>query len=228
MENKAIIAKVRKLLKLSRSTNEHEAAAATAKAMELLSKYNLSMSSVSLDEAALQAISVTRKTRQRLENWAYKLAAVTASSFDCSYYHSPMQGHTVFVGVGADSEICGWMFGYLYKTLLRLASAYMRTHCKRLRSPVSKKQARESFLLGAVFLFRLKFNEQKKETPITADALVPVKQTLIAAAMPSLTSKAIAKSSVRDKDFSAGYTAASAVPLSTPVTNQGGPVLALE
>lgn len=88
------------------------------------------------------------------------------------------------VGVGADPEVCGWMYGYLYKTLLRLASEHMRGPARRLRSAKSKREARNSFLFGAVDVISSRMIAQKKVAPVTSDALVPVKDALIRAAMP--------------------------------------------
>ena len=227
-KHKAIIKKIRKILQLSRSANEHEAAAATAKAMELLAKYNLEMASVTQDGDNSQATCIRRKTRQRLEDWAYALAGHTSNAFDCNYYHGRGDGETVFIGVGADPEVCGWMYSYLYKTLLRLASAHMKTECRRLRSIASKKQARASFLWGAVAMIAAKLRQQKKELPVTSDALVPVKKTLIAAAMPAnLSTSSVAVGKIREKDWRAGHLAASSVPLSTPIKGSPSQRIAL-
>ena len=59
-KKKRIIDKIRKLLRLSRSSNEHEAAAAAAKAQELLSEYNLSLDSMITEESASEASSTHR------------------------------------------------------------------------------------------------------------------------------------------------------------------------
>lgn len=143
-KSQRVLEKIRKLLNLAHSVNEHEAAAAAAKAQLLLSEYNLTMSGLEEEEAAetLRASLNDHKTRQRLEPWAFMLAATVSTNFDCKYYHNQATGHTVFVGCGADSEVCAWTFGYLYKTLLALASIHMRGPGRRLRSPRSKRAAR--------------------------------------------------------------------------------------
>jgi hypothetical protein len=217
--NKVIVEKVRKLLMLASSANEHEAAVAAAKVVELLSKYNLEMSSVAQEDDALKASRIHRKTRQKLERWAYLLASKTAKVFDCEYYHSQEEGQTVFVGMGADPEVCGWMFSYLYRTLLRLAATHMRTVRKRLRSSATKKKAKDSFLVGAVGVVTEKLERQKMYTPVTSDALVPVKTSAIAAAMPPISSRPCKTGKVDTGDWTAGRRAASSIPLSTPIKN---------
>ena len=89
-------------------------------------EYDLTLEGI-VDEETEKARQINRKTRKDLEEWAHILAkAVPADVLDCRSFHDPNTGETSFVGVGADPEVCGWMYGYLYKTLLRLASEHMR------------------------------------------------------------------------------------------------------
>lgn len=220
-DKQRLIDRIRKLLKLSESANEHEAAAAAAKAQALLSEYNLSVSDVA-DDDAQGASKVAAKTRQRLEEWAYLLASYTAKAFDCRYYHSN-SGRTVFVGVGPDPEVCAWTFSYLYKSMLRMASVYMKTKT-RLRSMTSKKAARNSYLAGAVSVIARRLIEQKEKTPVTSDALVPVKDAAVKAAMPEdLREKNFSQQALRADDVFAGAMDARGIPLSTPVKGQAAP-----
>lgn len=222
-EQKKIIERIRKLLQLLRSSNEHEAAAAAAKAQELLSEYNLSMDSIKPGQqsAELRASRAYKKTRQRLETWAFRLASGVASAFDCKYYHDPDVGETVFVGCEPDPTIASWTYGYLYKTLLAFASSYMRGPARRLRSTKSKTTARHSYLLGAVLVISQRLEAQKRVTPITPGALVPFKEAAISRAMPELVDKPSPKLKTRDRDFEAGMDAARAIWLSKPISNTG-------
>ena len=220
MEENRIIERIRKLLRLSRSANVHEAALAAQRVQEMLSAYNLTLEAVADESEELEkARQINRKTRKDLEEWAHILASRTASVFDCQYFHAPNTGETSFVGVGADPEVCGWMYGYLYKTLLRLASEHMRGPARRLRSSKSKREARKSFLLGAVAVISYRMTAQKKETPVTSCALVPVKERLIRAAMPDdLKTNELHIGKLRENDRLCGMIAAKDIPLSTPVT----------
>lgn len=220
-EQKKIIEKIRKLLRLSCSRNEHEAAAAAAKAQELLSKYNLSMDSSSSpnNPTELRASRAFKKTRQRLETWAFSLASGVSRAFDCKYYHDPDVGETAFVGCEPDPTIASWTYGYLYKTLLALASSYLRGPARRLRSTKSKATARHSYLLGAVLVISQRLEVQKRVTPITPGALLPFKEAAIRRAMPELVDKPTPKLKTRDKDFEAGMDAARAIWLSKPISN---------
>jgi hypothetical protein len=221
-DKQRLIDRIRKLLKLSESANEHEAAAAAAKAHALLSEYNLSVSDVSDDSGAQGASRVATKTRQRLERWAFNLAAFTADAFDCSYFHST-SGKTTFVGVGPDPEVCAWTFSYLYKSMLRMASAYMKTKT-RLRSTSSKNAARASYLSGAVAVVGRRLLEQKAKAPVTSDALVPIKTEAVKAAMPEdVREKNFKDQAFRADDVFAGALDARRLPLSTPVQCQASP-----
>lgn len=219
MSHERIIAKIRKLLSLSKSDNEHEAATAAAKAQELLSQYNLSVSDIPADDdGKVRAGTAKAKTRQRLEKWARALACLTARAFDCAYYHH-FEGSTCFVGVGADQEVCSWTYGYLYKTLLRMGSRHMQTpRCRRLRSSRSKALARESYLLGVVYMVSDRLQAQRLRTPVTQTALVPVKEAAIRAAMPNdLRLRKLDFKGTRDEDLAAGLADGLNVPLSSPL-----------
>jgi hypothetical protein len=213
---KRIIDRIRKLLNLSESVNEHEAAAAAAKAHALLAEHNLQMSDIPEDGRGCTATTSETKTRVKLEEWAFILAARTAKAFSCGYYHSSL-GRTVFVGVGADAEVCAWTFSYLYRSLLRMATAYMRD--RRGRGSAIDGQLRASYLGGAVDVIGRRLKKQASETPVTSDALVPVKDEAVQAAMPS----DVKPKRFRDKPLHYGAAYAGAMdardlPLSAPVT----------
>lgn len=222
MDHERIIEKVRKLLALSQSDNEHEAAAAAAKAQALLSEYNLSMSDVPAEETCSMRVTKTKaRTRQRLEDWAFDLAYHTAEAFDCRYLHYA-DGHTVFFGVGADPEVCAWTYHYLYKTLLRMGSSYLRSpQCRRLRASRSKNNARTSYLLGVVHVVAARLRQQRESSPITEAALVPVKEEAIRAAMPDFKAKTQTPRSIRDTDLANGMKDGRGISLSSPLNSAG-------
>jgi len=221
VERTDIIKRIQKLLGLSASENEHEAAAAAAKAQALLAKYNLEMTDIpGLESRSGKAEEAKARTRQKLERWAYSLARVTADAFDCDYYHSP-NGHTVFIGVGVDQEVCAWTYTYLYRTLLRMGSTYLRTQCRRLRSNRSKKMARESYLRGVVHTIHQRLQEQKRQTPVTETGLVVVKKSAIEDAMPdNVQEKSFKPEKFRDGDLIKGMHDGRSIPLSSALGNE--------
>ncbi|WP_051445028.1 DUF2786 domain-containing protein [Desulfocurvus vexinensis] len=213
-----LLDKVRKLLALAGSDNEHEAAAAAAKAQALLAEHNLSLADVPADETGTSAWTAEHRTRKCLEKWAHRLAFHTAEAFGCQYFHD-CNGRTSFVGCGADPEVCAWTFGYLYRTLLRLGSRYMGRpdSRRRFRGSRSKNRARAAYLYGLAQTVGQRLQAQSLITPATEAALVPLKDTAIQEAMPP---------GLRIRQISApqsparwdGVRDGATVPLSTPVT----------
>ena len=105
------------------------------------------------------------------------------------------------------------------------AALGFRTHARparRLRSAKSKREARNSFLFGAVDVISSRMIAQKKVAPVTSDALVPVKDALIRAAMPDnlKIGDPIKADESRPQDWLAGMLSAEHIPLSTPVTGE--------
>lgn len=216
MEQQRIIDKVRKLLRLSSSSNHHEAALAAERVQMMLSEYNLTLDDITEERASARVLRT--RTRKQLEGWAHYLARGTAQAFDCDYYHSITKGETAFVGIGADPEVCSWTYSYLYNTLMRLASAHIHNLQLRTAPQREQRQARKSFLFGASYTIIERLEAQKEKTPVTPGALVPVKGNLIDAAMPKDVRHSSARPlHLRAGDCLAGICAGQSVPLSTPI-----------
>lgn len=118
----AIKEKIKKLLSLSKSPNEHEAALALHKAQELLRKYNLSMEEVfsfTADNVREEAVLC----KKRIPTWIGWLATTIAETFKVRVYKScefERQPETRFIGRGirfvgfeADLMIAKHCFIYL-------------------------------------------------------------------------------------------------------------------
>lgn len=113
------------------------------------------------------------------------LASSVAGAFDCKYFHNVHwnKATIVFVGVDVDHEVANFTFGYVYRTINKLAAEFMAKYQQKRLSVKGKRKARASFCLGAAQVVGWKLGEQKAVTPITTTALVPVKQALIEAKM---------------------------------------------
>jgi hypothetical protein len=173
-----IIEKIKKLLRLAKSSNEHEAALAAARAQELLARYNLSESDFSEHEPPKEAGLASAETVKRPANWVFLLASGVAGAFDCNYFHRS-DGKVFFVGVDIDHEIAAFTFGYIYRTINRLAAQFMAKSQQRRLTVKGKKKVRLSYCLGAASVVSAELRRQKEHTPITTGALVPVKAALI-------------------------------------------------
>ena len=97
-EREKVYDKVRKLLALSTSPNEHEAALAAERARELLDKYQISLAEV--DSAEFTEIIEGEGIKTGYSSprqWLHTLAMSTAKAFDCKVYR--MGGTYVFCGL---------------------------------------------------------------------------------------------------------------------------------
>jgi hypothetical protein len=186
MEPNPIIEKIRKLLALANSTNEHEAALAAAHAQRLLSEHNLAMADIDTKQAPQTADKIETTVARTLPKWVRNLSAGVCSAFDCQAIHHPSQGRMTFIGVGADVQIASYTFAYLDKTVRRLCSGFMKHHVNDNLPARNRELMRQSYYLGAVSTINTQLAQQKFQTPITPGALVPIKQGLIKKAMSEL------------------------------------------
>lgn len=181
MTRERIIERVRKLLALSNSSNEHEAALAAAHAQRLLAEHNLAMSELEMQEEG--AGEVELKVAKTVPKWLSSLFATVANAFDCFPIVTTNQEHSRlrFIGVGEDPGVAACTLQYLIKELRRLASGYLSS--LELRdaglSATDRQRIRTSYLLGGVHGVRQAMAAQKAQTPTTSKALVPVKDALI-------------------------------------------------
>jgi len=184
MDNKTpIIEKIKKLLALANSSNEHEAALAASHAQRLLSEHNLAMADIEATHKPDKADKVDTTISKTMPKWLRHLSAGVSTAFDCRSIHYPAAGKLTFIGVGADVQIAAYTFAYLERTVRRLCSNYMKNHVNPGLANRHRELMRQSYYLGAVSTITTRLKVQKMQTPITSGALVPVKEGLIRQAM---------------------------------------------
>jgi hypothetical protein len=178
-----IIEKIKKLLALANSSNEHEAALAAGHAQRLLSEHNLAMADIEAAHKPDKADKVETAVSKTLSKWLRHLSAGVSTAFDCQAIHHPATGNMTFIGVGADVQIAAYTFTYLERIVRKLCSTYMRQYISSSIPNRHRELMRQSYYLGAVSTITARLKEQKAQTPITTGALVPVKEGLIRQAM---------------------------------------------
>ncbi|MDR1909498.1 MAG: DUF2786 domain-containing protein [Spirochaetaceae bacterium] len=115
--------RVRKLLELSRSDNENEAAAAIEKANYLMEEYGI-------DGEGLKFESVSVRATKYYVNWRLRLAYAVAWLYGCFYYHDRTEGAVVFTGEPLDVFMASEMYQYLVKTTERISRRALRKNAK--------------------------------------------------------------------------------------------------
>lgn len=175
----AIVERIRKLLALANSCNEHEAALAASHAQRLLSEHNLAMADIEADAMPNSADKVETAVSKTLPKWVRHLSAGVCTAFDCQAIHYPAQGKMTFIGVGADVQIAAYTFAYLDRTVRKLCGTYMKHHVAANVPNRHRELMRQSYYLGAVSTITSRLQAQRIQTPVTPGALVPVKEGII-------------------------------------------------
>lgn len=167
-----IVDKIRKLLELSRSDNEHEAAAAAARAADLMHQHQV-------DEAELQAARPESERRVAPAaravlwtgpsvTWRWQIAAALADSFGGVAFYgrsaTPDAWDTVIIGPEPCLGGCSYMYGYLTAEIARLAdAAYADEAAECAASGIERPSARGwkgAFRVGAAVTIAKRLREQ--------------------------------------------------------------------
>ena len=109
--------KIKKLLSLSKSPNEHEAQSALAKAQQLMAEHKISMAEVEDKEkrkANEHSAGITYSTRR--DPWVLRLSKVISKNYCCESFSRREKGKQTyklyFCGLNEDVEICMIAFKY--------------------------------------------------------------------------------------------------------------------
>lgn len=121
--------RIRKLLALSQSPNEHEAAAAAAKAHALLAEHNLTMAEVGTEEDTPDTdIGHMTHDSRHSSPWVRQLWFAVAKTYFCDYFyytHRHRTHHTI-IGNATNTQLACAMGDYLQNTVMRLANTECR------------------------------------------------------------------------------------------------------
>lgn len=153
--------KIQKLLALSHSSNEHEAALAAQRAGEILAKYDLSMQEVEAhvqgdDElVTITEIDPYEQVNSKLQ-WEGSLAASLADIFECKCVRTTIKTpfgkefKLEFMGVKHDVAITVYFFRYL------------RLRIQKESEKLQSKKDRYQFALGMIITITKRLNEMKR------------------------------------------------------------------
>ena len=178
-DKEKLLDKIRKLLALGESPNEHEASSAIAKAQELLEKYNLTMAEVGSKEDSEPEL-IECQVETDYSDWQANLYNCVAKSNYCTIIVTPSHNkiHVIgrYVNVVASIELAQWLVQQFDRIAL---SDVMRNYKTMLlepyphKNPESKKVYKEGFMRGLVknVSDRLKSDIASRQT-VTTNALV--------------------------------------------------------
>lgn len=145
-----IIAKIKKVLELSKNNpSEEEAKSAALKAQRLMAEYHISMSEV---EAVEDIDSIVEKSVKigTGNKWKYTLAGIIAKNFRCKHFYYG-KSSVVFYGHEVDAEIAAETFKFLFETGNKAAISFynkLRNEAVRYGKFFDGTGIKNSFLIG--------------------------------------------------------------------------------
>ena len=142
--------KIRKLLALAESPNEHEARAALLKARQLMAEHKLSeLDFQDLNHREVKKIQTGITASKRKNPWIIDLSNVIGENYCCKAYRShgkrEQTQHIGFVGFedDVDVEICITVFRYAVDCVL--------SEIRRIKENISRWEYARGFMNGKAF-----------------------------------------------------------------------------
>lgn len=136
-----IFEKIKKCLKLSASSNEHEAEVALRQARALMEKYGIDHADMLAYEACEE--SIKSGARNKPSSWESRLAAQVADAFDCRliFVSGGNNGEWTFIGVDSYPQIAGYAFSVLLRQCKRARIAHIDTYLSRCKTATKTRRA---------------------------------------------------------------------------------------
>ena len=142
--DKALLAKIRKCLALTRSANEHEAAAALAKARQLMDENGIDETDLELTE--IEEATARASRNMRPPTWENILAATVMHAMNVTHIIDNV-GDRCFIGRAPRAEVASYAFAVLARQLKAARSDYIAKQLRRCK-PGRKRQRADVFCEG--------------------------------------------------------------------------------
>ncbi len=158
MTTEKVIDRIRKLLKLSESSDVNEAANAAAAAQRLMERHNILAAALAVEDDEGDRFKVTQHddspltSGKRIAMWKVRLAQSIAGVNGCEVYFNEDEGgaqDVCLVGSTSDAENVGKLFAYLAAEIDRLAKSYGKPKGRK-KAKKRDRTALQSFREGAV------------------------------------------------------------------------------
>jgi len=134
-----VLDRIRKLIALAGSSNEHEAALAMSHAQALLAEHNLTLADITAK--ADDGFIIDKDIVTSSYPWRRQLANAVATLYFCRYFYQPVKVKKTmydvhcFTGEKHNIAVAKMMFDYLHHTVDRLAKEGARKVPPKQRSP---------------------------------------------------------------------------------------------
>lgn len=159
--NSRIVEKIKKLLNLSKSSNEHEAANAAARAAALMTEHQISVATLEEPDDPDDTIGThIMDNFGKKVVWKGDLAFGVAASFGCKYYWTG--GSPTMVGFKRDVDAVKYIYQYLVREINRLAEESWRDY--RFAEFESARAYKTAFRKGASMIVRRRLQDARKES----------------------------------------------------------------
>lgn len=160
MNKKTVIEKIKKCLALSKSANQHEAAAALRQAYILMEKYNIDADDAEL--LGIQEALILGSGSRKPTIFEAQLAQAIARMMDCQlllsqdikFDHQNFSFKKInqwkFIGFDPAPEIATYAFDVLYRQLKKARKQFIDTSLKRVKIIANKTKRADLFCEGWV------------------------------------------------------------------------------
>ena len=202
--------KIRKLLALAESPNEHEAKAALLKARALMAEHKLTEAELQDEKAKNVKRIITNVTYSKRKNpWIMGLSAVIGENYCCLSFRRHVQGKQTqsvgFIGLEDDVQICETVFQYAVDCVLAEIKCIRRSNSWRCSDEITKMC--NSYGYGFENGLDEAFKKQQEQNE-SEWALVMVMPKEVSEAAQDLGHKAFNARAIQDINesyYSAGY-----------------------
>lgn len=183
MVDSKMVERIRKLLALGTSPNQHEAEAALAKANQLMQEHQLSMSEVDVKaEGAVGKAAIDMGRIRSRTKWVHGIAHACAKLYDCTTIRTTnpyrKTWSLVFIGRASDIELAQITFDHLYKSWESISKHDLKLHGAMLGSKLFYNSHGLGFsnaINRRVDLLVEERQEALRKTATTGTALILVK-----------------------------------------------------
>ena len=167
-ENSKIIERIQKLLALSGSSNEHEAASALAKAQALLAEHNLSLAQVQARTGVKSSYIKACYDLDGCDNWRRSLLLLIARHNFCEVVM--LRGiHMSMVGEDYNIQAVQAMYAFVAPQLERLAASCYRMY-QRSGGSVAARTWKNNFFFGALATMQRRLDVEKQAFEAASNA----------------------------------------------------------